>query len=91
MTDKPVYIYSVPGNEKTLVGQLTYHTDFDFDDASIYSLGDEAQPKVDKDNIANGTALLNIQKGARCFKYPPREEDYSLWGRQQANDSPIFR
>ena len=30
-------------------------------------------------------------KGARCFKYPAREEDYSLWGRQQANDSPIFR
>lgn len=91
VTDKPVYIYTVPGNEKTLVGQLTYHKDFDFDDASIYSLGDEAQPKADKDNIANGTALLNIQKGARCFKYPPREEDYTLWSRQQANDAPIFR
>lgn len=91
VTDEPVYIYVVPGNEKTLVGQLTYHTDFEFDDASIYSLGDEALPKTDLINIANGTALLNIQKGARCFKYPPREEDYTLWGRQQANDAPIFR
>lgn len=91
VTDEPVYIYIVPGNEETLVGQLTYHTDFEFDDASIYSLGDEALPKADKTTIANGTALLNIQKGARCFKYPPREEDYTLWGRQQANDAPIFR
>ena len=90
-TDVPVYIYSIPGNEKTLIGQLNYHEDFDFDDASIYSLGDEALPKANKTNIENGTALLNIQKGARLFKYPPREEDYSLWDRQQANDPPIFR
>ena len=90
-TDIPVMIYQIPGNEKTLVGQLNYHADFDFDDGSIYSLGDEALPKASKENIANGTALLNIQKGARCFKYPPREEDYSLWSRQQANDAPIFR
>lgn len=90
-TNEPVYIYTVPGNEKTLVGQLNYRVDFDFDDASIYSLGDEALPKPSKETVANGTALLNIQKGARCFKYPPREEDYSLWNRQQANDTPIFR
>ncbi|MBO5444211.1 MAG: RagB/SusD family nutrient uptake outer membrane protein [Muribaculaceae bacterium] len=91
VTDQPVYIYTVPGNEKTKVGQLTYHTDFDFDDGSIYSLGDEALPKANKANIEKGIALLNIQKGARCFKYPPREEDYTLWDRQQANDGPIFR
>jgi len=90
-TDIPVYIYTVPGNEKTLVGQLNYRTEFDFDDASIYSLGDEALPKPSKTTVANGTALLNIQKGARCFKYPPREEDYTTWNRQQANDTPIFR
>ena len=90
-TNEPIIIYQVPGNEKTRVGQLNYHADFEFDDASIYSLGDEALPKANKTNIENGTALLNIQKGARCFKYPPREEDYTLWNRQQANDSPIFR
>lgn len=90
-TDIPVYIYTVPGNEKTLVGQLNYRADFDFDDGKIYSLGDEALPKANKTNIENGTALLNIQKGARLFKYPPREVDYTLWGRQQANDTPIFR
>lgn len=90
-TDIPVYIYNVPGNEKTLLGQLNYRVYFDFDDASIYSLGDEALPKPSKQTVADGSALRNIQKGARCFKYPPREEDYTLWSRQQANDAPIFR
>ncbi len=90
-TDKPVYIYTVPGNEKTLVGQLNYKVDFDFDDGKIYSLGDEALPKANKTNIEKGIALGNIQKGARLFKYPPREEDYTLWNREQANDYPIFR
>lgn len=90
-TDQPVYIYTVPGNEKTLVGQLNYKVDFDFDDGKIYSLGDEALPKANKTNIEKGIALGNIQKGARLFKYPPREEDYSLWNREQANDYPIFR
>lgn len=90
-TNEPIYIYTVPSNPKTLVGQLNYRADFDFDDGKIYSLGDEALPKANKANIENGTALLNIQKGARLMKYPPREEDYSLWNRQQANDAPIFR
>lgn len=90
-TNEPVYIYTVPGNEKTLVGQLRYDADFDFDDGKIYSLGDEALPKANKTNIENGTALGNIQKGARLLKYPPRSEDYVLWNRSQANDYPIFR
>lgn len=90
-TDQAVYIYTVPGNEKTLVGQLNYKVDFDFDDGKIYSLGDEALPKANKANIEKGIALGNIQKGARLFKYPPREEDYTLWNREQANDYPIFR
>lgn len=86
-TNTPLYIYDEVGE----VMQLNFHTEFDFDDGRIYSLGDEAQPAITDETIANGTAVLNIQKGARCFKYPPREEDYSLWNRQQANDSPIFR
>lgn len=92
-TDKPVYIYVDPTDptEETRIGRLTYHADFEFDDAKIYSLGDEALPEPDDITVANGTALLNIQKGARCFKYPPREVDYSLWDRAQANDVPIFR
>lgn len=90
-TNEPVFVYVNPDKESTRVGQLNYRAEFDFDDASIYSLGDEALPKPTKQTVADGTALLNIQKGARLFKYPPREEDYTLWNRQQANDAPIFR
>lgn len=90
-TDEPVYIYTNPDKENTRIGQLNFRAEFEFDDASIYSLGDEALPKATNATVKDGTALMNIQKGARCFKYPPREEDYSLWSRQQANDAPIFR
>lgn len=90
-TSQPVMVYKDPEKPNTLIGQLNYRAEFDFDDASIYSLGDESLPAINKVTVADGTALLNIQKGARCFKYPPREVDYSLWNRQQANDAPIFR
>lgn len=90
-TDIPVMFYKDPDKPNTLVGQLEFIADFEFDDARIYSLGDESAPAINKTTIANGTAMLNIRKGARCFKYPPREEDYTLWNRQQANDTPIFR
>lgn len=90
-TNEPVYIYVNPAKPNTKVGQLNYHADFDFDDASIYSLGDEAEPAPTNTTVADGTAWLNIQKGARLLKYPPRAEDYTLWNRQQANDAPIFR
>lgn len=90
-TDVPLMFYKDPDKPNTLIGQLTYVADFDFDDGRIYSLGDESSPAVSKTTVADGTAMLNIRKGARLFKYPPREEDYSLWGRQQANDGPIFR
>lgn len=90
-TDQPIMVYKDVTKPNTLIGQLNYRAEFDFDDGSIYSLGDESMPAINKTNIANGTALLNIQKGARLCKYPPREEDYTLWNRQQANDYPIFR
>lgn len=90
-TDEPIMLYKDPEKPNTLIGQLNFRAEFDFDDGSIYSFGDESKPAVSKTTIANGTALLNIQKGARLCKYPPRKEDYDLWGRQQANDAPIFR
>lgn len=71
--------------------QLEYVTDFDFDDGSIYAFGDTEQPSFNATNINNKTAWLNIRKGARCFKFPPREVDYTMWNRKQANDYPIFR
>jgi len=90
-TDEPVIIYKNLEDLSKSHIQLNFRTDFDFDDGEIYSLGDESQPALTPTNVKNGTALLNIQKGARLFKYPPREEDYTLWNRQQANDGPIFR
>lgn len=86
-TDEPLIIYQ--GTNR--IGQLNFREDFDFDDGSIYSLGDESQPAINRTNVDKGIALLNIQKGARLCKYPPRQEDYLLWNRQQANDYPIFR
>ena len=71
--------------------QLEYVADFDFDDGSIYAFGDTEQPSFTATNINNKTAWLNIRKGARCFKFPPREVDYTMWNRKQANDYPIFR
>lgn len=91
LTDEPVIIYRDVDNPSKSHIQLNYIVDFDFDDGSIYSLGDEATPALTPANVNNGTALQNIQKGARLFKYPAREQDYTLWNRQQANDSPIFR
>ena len=91
ITETPIYLYKDPTKENTLIGQLNFRGDFEFDDGSIYSLGDESLPAVSKATVADGTAFLNIQKGARCCKYPPRQEDYDLWNRQQANDYPIFR
>lgn len=90
-TDVPVMVCKNVDKPHINNFQLNFRADFEFDDGRIYSLGDESSPSFSKENINNGTALLNIQKGARCFKYPPREEDYSLWNRQQANDTPIFR
>ena len=90
-TDTPVMLYKDPTKPNTLIGQLNFRADFEFDDGSINSLGDESLPAVSKATIADGTAFLNIQKGARCCKYPPRQADYDLWNRQQANDYPIFR
>lgn len=90
-TDEPIMFYKDPSKPNTLIGQLEFIADFEFEDGSIYSLGDESLPAINKTTIADGTAFLNIRKGARCFKYPPREEDYTLWNRQQANDYPIFR
>lgn len=90
-TDDPVMLFQNPSNPTSRSMQLEYVADFDFDDGSIYALGDTEQPSFTATNINNKTAWLNIRKGARCFKFPPREVDYTMWNRKQANDYPIFR
>lgn len=92
VTNEPVMLYGATDfNQSSLIGQLNLIADFEFDDGSILSVGDANSPAATPENIANGTAFENVRKGARCWKYPPREEDYKLWNRQQANDTPIFR
>ncbi len=90
-TDDPVMLFQNPSNTTSRSMQLEYVADFDFDDGSIYAFGDTEQPSFTATNINNKTAWLNIRKGARCFKFPPREVDYTMWNRKQANDYPIFR
>ncbi len=90
-TDDPVMLFQNPSNPTSRSMQLEYVADFDFDDGSIYAFGDTEQPSFTATNINNKTAWLNIRKGARCFKFPPREVDYTMWNRKQANDYPIFR
>ena len=90
-TDDPVMLFQNPSNTTSRSMQLEYVADFDFDDGSIYAFGDTEQPSFNATNVNNKTAWLNIRKGARCFKFPPREVDYTMWNRKQANDYPIFR
>ena len=93
ITDTPVNLYATDKcAENQLVGQLEFVADFEMDDPSINSLGSESAPAPNRKNIANGTALLNSRKGARCFKFPARQRDYdNNNNRQQENDYPIFR
>lgn len=91
ITDVPIILNDFPSDPSMAFYQLEYDADFEFDDGSIYSLGGENDPAVSDATIANHTAIKNIQKGARLYKYPAREEDYTNWNRQQANDEPIFR
>ena len=91
ITDEPVMFYKDVTKPNTCAGQLVFEPEFDFDDATVYSFGPSDLPAFSKQTIADGTAQLNCRKGARCFKFPPRQEDYDLWNRSQANDYPIMR
>ena len=62
-----------------------------FENGKTMDYGKDSDPAVSKTTIADGTALLNSRKGARLYKYPPREQDYGMWKMAQANDNPIFR
>lgn len=90
-TNTPVELYKDPAKPNTKVGQLEFIADFMFENAKLMDYGKDSEPAVSKTSIANGTALLNSRKGARLYKYPPREQDYGMWKMAQANDNPIFR
>lgn len=92
ITDTPVNYYSDDScTDDVLIGQLEFVPDFELEDPSIYSVGSESAPAASRVNIRKGTALLNSRKGARCFKYPARQQDFDLYERNQENDYPIFR
>lgn len=56
---------------------------------------DIAWENIDKYDVGPESSTTNLMKGARLFKYPPKEEDYILgrWDKKglQGNDFPVFR
>lgn len=79
ITTTPINIYSLPVIMDIFkVGQLTYAKEFEWANIKLLDVGSESE-------------LANPQKGARCFKYPIREDDDKTWGRKQSNDIPVFR
>ena len=92
ITTTPVNYYADDScTDEVMIGQLEFVPDFELEDPSINSVGSESAPAANRVNIRKGIALLNSRKGARCFKYPARQQDYDLYGRQQENDYAIFR
>lgn len=83
ITDNPVYVIGKDkdenGNEVIVYNKhLNFLKEFEWADMSTFNVG------ADSD-------LDNLQKGARCWKYLPREVDYTNWERKQTNDIPVFR
>ena len=77
LTDEPIIVYQDARFRKP-IGPLDYKKTFEWDDLK----------KLDVGSLSDANVLM---KGARLFKYPPREEDYTTWGRKQSNDIPVFR
>ena len=76
-TDIPINLYSDARHRK-LIHQLNYSKEVDWVDLELFDVGSEGD-------------LENFEKGARLYKYPPRQEDDLMWGRKQTNDIPVFR
>lgn len=75
-TDEEVIVYN-DARFRRPFGPLDYKKEFEWADIKTFDVGEED--------------LAVCMKGARLFKYPPRQEDDLLWGRRQSNDIPIFR
>lgn len=60
------------------LGPLNFAKDFEWANIQLLDVGAEDD-------------LNNDMKGARLFKYPPRQEDDLKWARKQSNDIPVFR
>lgn len=54
-----------------------------------------AWENIDEFDVGPESSTTNLMKGARLYKYPPKEEDYMLgkWDKKglQGNDFPVFR
>jgi hypothetical protein len=77
LTDQAITAYN-DARHRREYGPLVYAKDFEWANINNLDVGSE-------DDMAN------VMKGARLFKYPPRQEDDLLWSRKQANDIPVFR
>lgn len=76
LTDQKITVYN-DARKRNPFGPLDYKKTFEWADISTLDVGEES--------------LENCMKGARLFKYVPRQEDDNLWNRRQANDVPVFR
>ncbi|MDE6340270.1 MAG: RagB/SusD family nutrient uptake outer membrane protein [Muribaculaceae bacterium] len=110
MTPEAVDRFCLAGDERNdmvAVGQH-YMYDENFNRTNIKLTAGSGRRKVDviftKEidwvdvttfNVGPESSSTNPMKGARCFKYPPKEEDYILgrWNNKglQSNDFPVFR
>ncbi len=75
-TDEAIEVYR-DAQFRRVDRPLVFEKEFEWADISTLDVGEES----------NQTCMY----GARLCKYPPRQEDYDLWGRKQSNDIPIFR
>lgn len=79
-TNDTIYVYRDAAHRR-LIGPLVYEKTFEWNDVTTLDVGAES-------------TVQNLMKGARCYKYPPRESDYDgRWDKKglQENDLPVFR
>lgn len=110
LTPDAVDRFNLPGDERNdmiAVGQhYMFDENFNKTDTKI-TLGSGRNKKnvvytkeivwnnVEEFDVGSESSPTNLMKGARLFKYPPKESDYELgrWDKKglQGNDFPVFR
>lgn len=110
MTPDAVDRFNLPGDERNDMVAVGQHYMFDKDynrtdtkltcgsgrtKRNVVYTKEIEWENIDEFDVGAESSTKNLMKGARLFKYPPREEDYELgrWDKKglQGNDFPVFR
>jgi hypothetical protein len=94
--------FNLPGDERNnvILGGKVYLMDSNYDFTTEPCLYNGEQIEFTKDitlldpndaGLDVGKNITGWQQGYHVVKYPPREVDYTTYGRSQTNDVPIFR